>query len=346
MPGAPIPSNEAERLLALRSYDVLAGKREESLDAICRVVSTIFGSSIALVSISDWNRQVVRGKVGAGPDELARELAPCAYAILGTEPMIVEDMSNDARFFDNPMIQEPNNVRFYVGAPLLTPDGLALGTLCAIDSFPQRPRPEHVAALGNLASTVMTMLNMRKAMLGARNLALIDGLTGLANRSGLMMNLETIIQRSRRDGSPFALLYLDIDNFKYINDSRGHAEGDELLRKVGLGLSHSVRDIDIAGRLGGDEFAVLIPDCDGIAASTLAHRVFDSLTASIVSKVAPVGFSIGVAIFSRPPSDAYEAFVMADRIMYSAKHGGKNRVVVLSAPAFEIGVQRPEYRFQ
>ncbi len=337
MPGAPIPSNEAERLLALRSYDVLAGKREESLDAICRVVSAIFGSSIALVSISDSNRQVVRGKVGSGPDELARELAPCAYAILGRDPMVVEDMSHDERFSDNPLIQEPNNVRFYIGAPLLTPDGLALGTLCAIDSSPQRPRPEQVGALANLASTVMTMLNMRKAMLRARNLALIDGLTGLANRSGLMLDLEAIIARSSHDGSPFAVLYLDIDNFKYINDSRGHAAGDELLRKVGIGLADSVREVDIPGRLGGDEFAVLIPQCDGADASKLAHRVFDSLTASVVCREAPVGFSIGVAVFSRPPSDAYEAFVIADRLMYAAKHAGKNRIVVLSASALGTG---------
>jgi diguanylate cyclase (GGDEF)-like protein len=133
------------------------------------------------------------------------------------------------------------------------------------------------------------------------------------------------------------LLYLDIDNFKYINDTRGHAAGDELLKKVGIGLAEAVREVDVAGRLGGDEFAVLMRGCDVAEATTLAHRVFDALTGSIVGKEAPVGFSIGVAVFPRPPSDAYEAFVIADRLMYAAKHAGKNRVVVLSASSLGVG---------
>jgi len=327
LPAAPLPSNEAERLAVLRSYDLLEGTQEECLDAVCRIVSTVFHCPIALVSISDRNRQFFKGKVGFDADELARELAPCRYAILGDEPLVVSDASQDPRFIDNPLVMYAPNIRFYVGAPLITPDNYKLGTLCAIDVRTHEPTVEELRVLTDLAKNVMHMLNMRKAMIRARGLAMTDVLTGLANRAGLMLSLEDIIVASRGSRSPFAILYLDVDNFKYVNDSRGHAAGDDVLQVIGETLESSVRHADIAGRLGGDEFAVLIPDCDATEAHELAQRVLASLTAVASANRYPVVFSIGLATFPTPPSDVTEAFFTADRLMYAAKRSGKNRIV-------------------
>lgn len=337
MPAAPLPSNEADRLAALRSYHVLEGTHEENLDDVCRVVSSVFHSPIALVSLSDTNRQFFKGNVGFDADELARELAPCRYAILGDEPLVVRDATQDPRFVDNPLVVNAPNVRFYAGAPLVTPDNFKIGTLCAIDVRTHEPTTEEVRALTDLSKTVMHILNMRKAMIRARSFAMTDVLTGLANRAGILLSLEDIITASRGSGSPFAIVYLDVDNFKYVNDTRGHAAGDDVLQAIGETLATSIRRDDTAGRFGGDEFAVLIPDCDPSEARALAERVMKNLTAAMKAKRYPVGFSIGLAIFPTPPEDTTEAMLVADRLMYAAKHGGKNRIVELSAASIGAG---------
>jgi Dyp-type peroxidase family len=129
-----------------------------------------------------------------------------------------------------------------------------------------------------------------------------DTMTGLANRAGLMLELETIIERSKHDGSPFALLYMDVDNFKYVNDTRGHSVGDEPLKAVGETLHGCVREGDLAGRLGGDEFVVLIPHCDQPQAAALADRVFAKLTSTVVNKERPAGFWSAWPAFRKLPS--------------------------------------------
>ena len=336
MPEAPLPPNEDERIAALRSYDLLAGTRDESLDAICRVVASIFDTEIALVSISDTHRQVIKGSVGFAADELARELAPCAYAIAGEGPMVVEDLSRDPRFADNPLVGEPHNLRFYVGAPLLTPDRIALGTLCAIDTRTHRPTAGQLAALADLSRIVMTMFNMRKAMSWTRNLALTDSLTGVANRAGLMLELEALIERRKYRESPFALIYLDIDNFKHVNDTRGHTTGDEVLAHVGATLRSCIRSVDLAGRIGGDEFAVLVPDCDEVEAERVAKRIFSALGTIATRYHDPIHVSVGAASFPTPPANVNEALATADRLMYEAKEAGKNRVV--TGTMAELGI--------
>jgi diguanylate cyclase (GGDEF)-like protein len=336
LPEAPLSPNEDDRLAALRGYDLLAGARDESLDALCRVVASIFNTQIALVSISDTNRQVIKGSVGFGADELARDLAPCAYAIQGESPMVVEDLSLDPRFADNPLVGEPHNLRFYVGAPLLTPDRMALGTLCAIDTRTHQPTPDQLAALTDLSHVVMALFNMRKAMSWTRNLALTDSLTGVANRAGLIMELEALIERRKYRESPFALIYLDIDNFKHINDTRGHTTGDEVLARIGATLRSCVRSVDLAGRLGGDEFAVLVPDCDENEAKRVANRIFSALGTIATRQHDPIHVSVGAASFPTPPANVNEALGIADRLMYAAKHAGKNRVVTGSIA--ELGI--------
>ncbi|MBE9557750.1 MAG: EAL domain-containing protein, partial [Proteobacteria bacterium] len=153
-------------------------------------------------------------------------------------------------------------------------------------------------------------------------LALHDNLTGLPNRTLLMDRLEHAIIASRRDGKPLALLLLDLDRFKEINDTLGHAVGDSLLTEVGKILSEPLRESDTVARLGGDEFAILLPSVSGLAqARDIAERV-----AGVLARPFPVegitveiGVSIGVALFPEHGADASELMRGADVAMYVAK---------------------------
>ncbi len=153
-------------------------------------------------------------------------------------------------------------------------------------------------------------------------LALHDNLTGLPNRTLLMDRLEHAIIASRRDGKPLALLLLDLDRFKEINDTLGHAVGDSLLTEVGKILSEPLRESDTVARLGGDEFAILLPSVSGLAqARDIAERVAGVLARPfpVEGITVEVGVSIGVALYPEHGADASELMRGADVAMYVAK---------------------------
>jgi diguanylate cyclase (GGDEF)-like protein len=151
----------------------------------------------------------------------------------------------------------------------------------------------------------------------------VDALTGLANRPAFTAALQLAIADQDRH---VALLFLDLDDFKVVNDGLGHAAGDELLQIVASRLRRAVRPEDLCARLGGDEFAVLLPDADDVAA-TIAQRLVEHVArpVSLKGRVAQVGASVGLA-FASPGTSAEELVQHADIAMYAAKAKGKNRV--------------------
>ncbi|MFW6067656.1 MAG: GGDEF domain-containing protein [Myxococcota bacterium] len=169
-----------------------------------------------------------------------------------------------------------------------------------------------------------------------------DALTGLANVQGFREHLDRELARSERGGEPFALAFVDLDDFKSINDVHGHAEGDDALRRIAEALKASVRTMDIVARLGGDEFMVLLPGAGPEAAKAVAERVLDAV-ASVAPRYpsCPLGASIGVVCTRGWPHGGTELIRRADGAMYQAKREGKSRVVVVEEPA-----ERPEDRPQ
>jgi GAF domain-containing protein len=159
---APIPQNERKRLKVLWQYEVLDTVPEEVFDDLTELAARICEAPIALISLVDEKRQWFKSKVGITVSETSRDLSFCAYAITQGELFIVPDATKDKRFANNPFVTSDPKIRFYAGAPLITPDGHALGTLCVIDKVPRELRPEQKQALVILARHVVSQLELRR----------------------------------------------------------------------------------------------------------------------------------------------------------------------------------------
>lgn len=171
---------------------------------------------------------------------------------------------------------------------------------------------------------IIVQARLRDAYQKAMRQSRRDGLTGSLNRSGFHEQLQAEIGRQKRYGRSFSLLYLDVDDFKALNDTQGHQAGDALLVQLGRALRARLRRTDSAGRLGGDEFGVLLRETDLDAAQAIAAELKEELMRVARGHGWPVGFSIGVVCFSRPPEHADAALRLADALMYEAKKRGKN----------------------
>ncbi len=159
-PLTPTPADEPERLAALRRYGAFGLLRTGTFDDIGRLASYVCQTPIALISLIDTNRQWFLSQSGISACETSREASFCAHALIGTEMLVVEDARLDARFCRNPMVTGDPFVRFYAGAPLLTADGYALGTLCVVDRVPRTLTFEQTDALRSLSHLAMTQLEM------------------------------------------------------------------------------------------------------------------------------------------------------------------------------------------
>ena len=146
----------------LWQYDVLDTVPEEVFDDLTELAARICEAPIALISLVDENRQWFKSKVGMTVSETSRDVSFCTYAIAQSDLFIVPDATLDPRFSSNPLVTSDPKIRFYAGAPLITPDGYALGTLCVIDKVPRELRPDQKQALRILARHVVSQLELRR----------------------------------------------------------------------------------------------------------------------------------------------------------------------------------------
>src|SRR5437016_8027804 len=159
---APIPKNEKQRLKVLWQYSVLDTMPEEIFDDLTELAARICEAPVAMITLVDEDRQWFKAKVGVSIKETSRDISFCAHAITQPGLFIVPDATRDERFAKNPLVKSDPKVRFYAGAPLVSPDGYALGTLCVIDKVPRELRPDQTQALTILARHVVSQLELRR----------------------------------------------------------------------------------------------------------------------------------------------------------------------------------------
>ncbi len=170
-----------------------------------------------------------------------------------------------------------------------------------------------------LCAAVAIIVSCRTAQRRSLSLSQTEPWTGLLNRNGFLVRLESEVARSHRHRHPLAVLYLDIDNFKSFNDSRGHVAGDDLLRRISQVLRAATRSYDAIARLGGDEFAVLYPEISAENATQAAERLQTSLRQLSQGPVGPVTFSMGLVTSQTAPPEACTLIAAADELMYRAR---------------------------
>ena len=167
----PVPRNEPKRLKVLWDYEVLDTVPEEIFDDLTELAALICEAPISLISLVDEERQWFKSKFGISVSETSRDVSFCAHALNGLDLLIVPDATRDRRFSSNPLVTSDPKIRFYAGAPLVTPDGYVLGTLCVLDTKPRDLRPDQKKALGLLARHVISQLELRRRSRPKANLA-------------------------------------------------------------------------------------------------------------------------------------------------------------------------------
>jgi diguanylate cyclase len=227
------------------------------------------------------------------------------------------------------------------GWPLARRSMAVMAAVClvtaALNGFAFEPRTEfttmlwcmpflvlYLLAIGVSARLFADKVRAQKRVL--EKVVRIDAETGLATRQQWLARVAEQVRRFHRYGAVSSLLMIDVDEFKRVNDSLGHAAGDQVLRQVSAQLLQAVRSADAAGRYGGDEFGVLLPGTDGRAAQEVAERLRERVAAQVAAAGRPVTVSIGVAEIRSGMDGTEEWAAAADEALYRAKAAGRNRV--------------------
>ncbi len=316
-----IPAREHERLATLRELDVLDTPAEENFDRLTRLARRLFDVPIALVSLVDESRQWFKSRDGLDALETPRDISFCGHTILGRDVFVVPDATKDPRFAGNPLVVGEPKIRFYAGCPLIAPNGHALGTLCIIDQSARELGAEDISSLQDLAS-------MAERELAALRLATLDPLTGISNRRGFTLRADNVLKLSVRENTPAVLAYIDLDNFKPVNDTFGHAEGDAVLVTFAKLMQQELRETDVFARIGGDEFAVLFANTSFATAREVIARLDRAITRynEAPGRRFAIEFSCGYTGFDPKTHECVDALLAdGDHHMYMRKRAKNSK---------------------
>jgi anti-sigma regulatory factor (Ser/Thr protein kinase) len=252
-----MPADEAARLAALREHDILDTAPERSYDDLTLLASHICGTPIALLTLVDADRQWFKSRVGMTVAETSRAISFCTHAIQHRDVMVVPDARADARFCENPQVTGDPHIRFYAGAPLVTRDGHALGTLCVVDRVARTLAPEQLEALDALRHQAEAQLELRRTVIElqrahAEQDALIDELRAahedVRRLSGLIPFCSTCQFTMTIPADPHAIPTLT-DGVVHVLQEKGWPDGDVMA--VELALQEAVANA-IRHGCGGD----------------------------------------------------------------------------------------------
>ncbi|MGM9322349.1 putative bifunctional diguanylate cyclase/phosphodiesterase [Deinococcus aquaticus] len=325
-PRFDLMGDEDGRLRALYETGLLDSAPEAQFDRIVRLVARHFRMPTVLISLVDRDRQWFKARVGCDVSETPRDNhSICSLAIEQSGVLVIPDAAQDPRVRHFETVTGAMNVRFYAGAPLVTSDGLKLGTLCLIDHQPGCLSDSDVMALQEFAALVMDEVALRRTVRELDRLALNDPLTGLPNRTHFRQHLTHAMRRAGHSGNRVTLALLDLNGFKLVNDSLGHAAGDTLLQQVAQRLQGCVSTGDLVARMGSDEFTVVLNDVRAAQdTDVVLSRIEDALSRPfmVAGQELWMSWSAGLSIYPEDSVDPERLLSQADAAMNRAKHAG------------------------
>lgn len=277
--------DEAGRLEALRGLNLLDTPASEAFDQITRLAARLFGAPMAAVSLIDERRQWFKSRIGLDAAETSRDHAFCHYTIRSPDVMVVPDATLDPRFRDNPLVLGDPKIRFYAGAPLVTRDGYAIGSLCVIDDKPHDLNDDDRQTLAELASMVMAQVELQQAMGRA------DPVTGLPNQYRFHEDLEALMKR--RGGEDWMGVAVDLAPPDEINDvlrALGVVQADNLVRLAAGVIRDQLGPEIQVYHVRFTRFAFVMPATDGQDWQTVVDHLIERLNRPVLFNDFPITF--------------------------------------------------------
>ncbi|MCT0216222.1 EAL domain-containing protein [Synechococcus sp. CS-1330] len=325
MQEAPIPEDDAARLKELHSYGVLDTPSEAVFDDITYLVQDITGAKIGVISLIDENRQWFKSCVGLddAPQETPRNISFCGHTIVQRRPLIVNDALEDDRFTDNPLVQGDPRIRFYAGFPLIASNGMALGSLCAIDTEPKVLTAKQVTSLERLARQVVSQMELRREalLLQSAELALqsqgenrqakqeiihlLSDINPVMNREQLQQMLSLMLGL---DQPPcFALARCKFKEYSRVSATLGDAAADNLIQTGLERLRDCLPTQASIAYYSHSEIVIVLPHLsEESAIKAIAERCMASLEEPLKlgDRDIELGVSMGIAVFKNNYSNA------------------------------------------
>lgn len=334
---APWPKNEIERMIGVRSVFPLVDAHNEELAALSSLAKDMFVTARAAVHILDEDWMHIAYQSGQQIDSCPRDVSACNTVVLYNEVFVIPDLARDPQWSVMPYVTSGPKIRFYAGAPVELEPGVVVGAFCLTDTQPREFGKEDQKNLSRFATLAGALFRLQKAnfTMGLaqselKSAAMTDPLTGFYNRKALDLLVDEQLRDALRENDTFGALYLDMDGFKAINDTLGHAAGDQVLQDAAVRIRGCVRSQDTIVRMGGDEFAVFLPSPR--APETLeriAERLLDAFRQpfDVQGTEVVANLSIGGAIAPQSGSDRATLLRNVDEALYQAKKAGRNRFI-------------------
>ena len=318
-------TDEQRRLAALHRYGILDTPPEPQFDRLVELAARFFDLPMAMVSFVGEERQWFKASLGIPMSEIPRSESFCAVAITQDGVMSIPDMAQHERFRTYSAVTGEPHIRSYAGAPLITPDGQKLGTFCVLGTEPREFTQKEQDLLASFADMAMAELRVRQALQDLNEMAMNDTLTGLPNRAQFRQQLTEACRRADENGEKVVVGLLDLDRFKLINDTFGHAAGDALLKAVARRLKEATATSDVVARVNGDEFVLLFTDVRSMADVVLVtRRLQDSFNVSFMvgGQEVFVHWSLGLSVYPDDTTELDALLSSADAAMYRVKRSG------------------------